>query len=222
MSYLILSTRCLRHLYLVILTSLAVKLPQSKFFNRPAWLTRQLGRSPMLLGWFLTLFLLSPIFASAVFASEPAAMPSTQLVIPSIELSSAIVPVGWREVKIKGQTYGQWLVDDNLVGWHNLSAKPGQIGNTVLNGHSNIHAQIFRHLPEVEVGDDILLWADSQPHHYIITQKLMVLEKGASLQQRIENAKLLLPTADERLTLITCFGPEAAYRLIVIAQPVKP
>lgn len=222
MSYLILSTRCLRHLYLVILTSVAVKLPQGNFFDRPAWLTCQLRRNSMLLGWFLILFLLTSIFAPAVFAGEPAVTPAAQVIIPSIELSSVIVPVSWREVQIKGQTYGQWLVDDNLVGWHNLSARPGQIGNTVLNGHSNIHGQIFRQLPEVEVGDDILLWADGQPHHYIITQKLIVLEKGASLQQRIENAKLLLPTADERLTLITCFGPEAAYRLIVIAQPIIP
>lgn len=217
MSYLIFSTRCLQNLYLILLTSLA-----EKSFDRPAWPTRLLRRSPMLLGWCLILFLFNPIAVPAVFASEPAATPVTQLIIPGIELSSPIVPVGWREVTINGQTYGQWLVDDNLVGWHNLSAQPGQVGNTVLNGHSNIHAQIFRHLPEVEIGDDILLLANGQPHYYTITQKLIVLEKGASLQQRIENAKLLLPTADERLTLITCFGPEAAYRLIVIAHPVKP
>ncbi|MFN8456528.1 MAG: sortase [Anaerolineae bacterium] len=214
MSHFIFSTRPLWNLCFTSLTGLPIQPPQSR-------LTHRLCRSPMLLGWFLTLFLLHPIVTPAVFASEPAATPATQLVIPSIELSSAVTPVGWREVKIKGQTYGQWLVDDNLVGWHNLSARPGQVGNTVLNGHSNIHAQVFRHLPEVEIGDDILLWADGQPHHYMISQKLVVLEKGASLQQRIENAKLLLPTSDERLTLITCFGPEAAYRLIVIAHPVK-
>ncbi len=215
MSPLIFSTRSLWNLCCTTLTRFPIQPPHT-------WLTRLLHRSPMLLGWFLTLFLLSPMVTPAVFASEPAATPSAQLIIPSIELNSAVTPVGWREVKIKGQTYGQWLVDDNLVGWHNLSARPGQIGNTVLNGHSNVYGQVFRRLPEVEVGDNILLWAGGQPHRYVITQKIVVLEKGASLQQRIENAKLLLPTPDERLTLITCFGPEAAYRLIVIAKPTAP
>jgi sortase A len=176
------------------------------------------------LGLILTLFILSFSFTPArpALASEPATPLSAQLIIPSIGLNSAVVPVGLRYLQINGQTYGQWLVDQNLVGWHNLSARPGQAGNTVLNGHSNIYGQVFRHLPEVSVGDEIILSSSDQSDHYVITHKLLVLEKGASLQQRLENAKLAMPTPDERLTLITCAGPGAVYRLIVIAQPVVP
>jgi LPXTG-site transpeptidase (sortase) family protein len=178
----------------------------------------------MLLGWPLLFLALSflPAFTAPVQANEPAKTLPTQLTIPAIDLNSTIVAVGLRHVTINGQTYGQWSVDDNLVGWHDLSAQPGQVGNTVLNGHSNVHAQVFRRLPEVEVGDNILLTSGDHHYQYRVSQKILVKEKGVSLQERIKNAQLINPTSDERITLITCVGPKAAYRLIVIAFPVTP
>lgn len=143
----------------------------------------------------------------------------TRLVIPSIALESDIVSVGVKRVEIKGQIYTQWLVDDNLVGWHNFSAPLGQGGNTVLNGHSNIYARIFRNLEKVEIGDTVTVFAGDRAYRYVVVQKILVQEKGVSLEQRIENAKLILPTEDERLTLVTCAKFGATHRLIIIAYP---
>jgi LPXTG-site transpeptidase (sortase) family protein len=155
-------------------------------------------------------------------ANEPMAVNQpVRLVIPAIDLDSAVIPVGQKPVVVNGKHYTQWLVDDNLVGWHNLSAPLGQAGNTVFNGHSNVYGRIFRNLDDVAPGDDIIAAYGEEEYRYKVTRIFMVQEKGASLEQRIENAKLILPTGDERLTLITCAKPGATHRLIVIAHPAQ-
>ncbi|MBI1878180.1 MAG: sortase [Chloroflexi bacterium] len=170
----------------------------------------------------LAFFISNLIFyhASVVLADAPA-QPTTNpshLSIPAIDLDAAIVPVGLKAVVVDGITYQQWLTDDNWVGWHNLSATLGRVGNTVLNGHSNIHARVFQNLGNVEIGDEIIAYSGDQTYHYVVTEKLLVQEKGASVAQRLENSKFILPTPDERLTLITCAQPGATHRLIVIAH----
>lgn len=169
------------------------------------------------------LFIL-PLLARNALAEEPAsgAIIPTRLVIPSLGLDQTVIPVGWKSVVIDGQAYGQWLVDDNAIGWHNLSAPLGQGGNTVLNGHSDIYARVFRNLGEIEIGDEIIAFAASRPYRYVVARKVLVREKGAPIEERIENARLIMPTIDERLTLITCAKPGATHRLIVIAYPVAP
>jgi sortase A len=152
-------------------------------------------------------------------AAKPTSIP-TRLIIPAISLDEAVVPVGLKEVKIEGKTYYQWLTDDNRVGWHNLSAPLGQVGNTVLNGHSDINAKVFQDLPKVEIGDELIVCSDNQVYRYVVTEKFLVQEKGVSLAKRIENAQLIMPTPDERLTLITCAQPGATHRLVVIARRV--
>jgi hypothetical protein len=123
-------------------------------------------------------FSLSLVFTTIALADQPASSPGApvRLVIPSIALDGEIVPVGWKEVVVNGQTYAQWLVDDNKVGWHNLSAPLSQVGNTVLNGHSDIKEKIFRHLEEVEIGHEIIAYAEGQAHHYVVTEKLLLQE----------------------------------------------
>jgi len=143
-----------------------------------------------------------------------------RLVIPSIGLDSEVVSIGLAIIQVDGQTYGQWLVDDNLIGWHDQSAPLGQIGNTVLNGHSDRGGVIFQNLHLVAPGDTITIFANDQVYDYTITETTLVQEKGVSLEQRIQNAQLIMPTKDERLTLITCANPEATHRLIVTAYPI--
>ena len=170
----------------------------------------------MLLAW-LSMF----VFA-AFSTAEPAPRidgPPTRLLIPTIELDEPIAPVGIRLFEIDGQQYGIWNVRDNEVGWHNLSANLGQLGNTVLSGHSDVKARVFQNLWQIEVGDEIVAFSGDQPRHYVVIEKLLVQEKGVSLETRIKNAQLIAPTDDERLTLVTCAKPGATHRLIVIAQP---
>jgi sortase A len=170
----------------------------------------------LVVGLFLT-------FTGIALADEPAlvepGVPS-RLVISSIDLDSHIIPVGWKPVVVDGKTYGQWETAVDLVGWHNLSARLGSVGNTVLAGHSDVHAQVFKRLEEVNLNDVIVVFSGEQAHQYLISEKFLVKEKGASLEERINNARWITTTEDERLTLITCALPGATHRLIIIAQPV--
>lgn len=193
----------------------------SKFTNFAALrvgYSRRRRTLQILLLLFLSL-LLTFIVPQISSATNVVSTIPTRLVISDIGLDSAVIPVGWKKIEVNGQTYGQWEVDNNLIGWHNLSAPLGQAGNSVFNGHSNLYAEVFRNLDKIIIGDKILAFAGDQRYSYTVTAKFLVQEKGAALEKRIENAKLILPTSDERLTLITCAGPAAAQRLIVIAYP---
>lgn len=177
--------------------------------------------------WLNAIFLtvLVTFFVPVAHAAEPASTGEdpVRVVIPDIELDSEVVPVGVKPVVIDDKTIGyQWLVDDSKVGWHNLSAKLGSKGNTVLNGHDeNGRGQVFANLKYVEIGHRIIVSSSHQQYEYVVAEKLVVQEKGVSLEQRIENGKLIAPTEDERLTLITCMGANSTHRLILVAYPVK-
>lgn len=166
------------------------------------------------------------IFTPVSLANEPnsvsAAVP-VRLVIPTLELDSRVIPVGTKTVVVDGKPYKMWETAENEVGWHNLSAPLGQVGNTVLAGHSDVKAKVFNPLKDVNIGDDIVVFAASagqQPYRYRVTQKFLVQEVGVPVEERIKNAQWVAPTQDERLTLITCANPGATHRLIVIARPI--
>lgn len=145
----------------------------------------------------------------------------TRMTIPTLGLQQEIQSVGVIPIVVDGNTYYTWDVLDNHVGWHNRSAQLGQVGNTVLSGHSDIKGQVFRDLHQVQIGDEIIVDSAGQSHHYLVTQKLLVQEKGASIETRMKNAQWISPSDDERLTLVTCAGPGATHRLLVIAYPTK-
>jgi sortase A len=155
--------------------------------------------------------------------SAQAADDSTRLEIGAIGLDAPIQTVGLMELEDDGQTYHQWQVpSDYAIGWHVTSAAPGSQGNTVLNGHNNVHGAVFRDLVELALGDEITLYENGQTHHYLVAHREVLEEKGQPLDVRFDNAKWMLPTADERLTLITCWPDTGAtHRVIVVATPVE-
>ena len=148
--------------------------------------------------------------------------PPEQLVIPSIDLDAPITPVGWVAVEVQGQTVGQWQVSDaEMVGWHNTSAGLGQVGNTVLNGHHNLHGEVFGRLVELKVGDEVWLSAGENQRVYMVTEIVTLLEKGQPIEVRLANAERILPTDDERVTLVTCWPYSGnSHRLVVVAKPM--
>jgi LPXTG-site transpeptidase (sortase) family protein len=146
-----------------------------------------------------------------------------RLYIPDIDLEAPIVPIGWKYIEIDGVTQPIWDVpNQRAAGWHETSAKIGVPGNTVLNGHNTSYGEVFRYLHKLEVGATILIEAeDGVTYTYTVTEKLLLREGGQPIEVRIANAQYTLPTADERLTLLTChpYG-SLAYRLVIIAHPV--
>lgn len=140
----------------------------------------------------------------------------TRLVIPAIGLDSPIVPVGKKVVVINPDLIGyQWLVDETRVGWHNDSAKFAEPENMVLNGHGQ-NGGVFGKLDRLIPNDTITVWAGLSRKEYRITQIIIIKEDGQSIDQRQKNGRLIEPTGDERVTMITCL-PQG-WRLIIVAK----
>jgi len=144
-----------------------------------------------------------------------------RLLIPSLDLDAPVIGVGLVQVQNEGQTYYQWQVPpDYEVGWHNTSAPLGQSGNTVLNGHHNIHGEVFRYLADIEVGAEIVVYGRERPFTYTVSTVEILPERDQPLSVRIQNASWINPTDDERLTLITCWPYEDnSHRVVVVAYP---
>lgn len=152
---------------------------------------------------------------------QPGETAPTRLVIEAVGINSEVIPVGWQIVEENGRQYSIWEVADFAVGWHKTSALLGQPGNTVMAGHNNINGEVFRDLVNVELGDRVVTYAGEKKFEYEVTFKTIVKEKGEPPEVRQRNAQWIAPTADERLTLVTCWPYTSnTHRVIVVAQPV--
>jgi|YNPNPStandDraft_1061719.scaffolds.fasta_scaffold05161_9 LPXTG-site transpeptidase (sortase) family protein len=148
----------------------------------------------------------------------------TRIVIPAAGVDAVVVPVRWEMKRIDGVEQPVWSIPPaHQAGWHEGSAPLGQPGNTVINGHNWPQEAVFRDLYRIEPGDVMTLYAGSTAFVYQVAEVLLLPEANQPLAVRQENARYIAPTADERVTLVTChpYG-SLAYRLIVIARPVPP
>jgi len=145
-----------------------------------------------------------------------------RVVIPALGVDAPVEPVAVVSQSYEDRYYAQWIVPDRYAaGWHVSSAPLGLAGNTVLNGHNNVHGAIFRDLIDLSAGDEIILYDAERAHKYEVSERILLEERGQSLQTRSQNARFMLPTADERLTLVSCWPRvSSTHRLIVIAHPV--
>ncbi len=102
------------------------------------------------------------------------------------------------------------------------NSKPGQIGNTVLSGHSSndlfdpgAYKFIFSQLEKMQVGDTLYANYEGVRYTYIITKTEVVRPSEVN--------KLIYPTNKPVLTLITCTPLGTALnRLLVTAEQVSP
>jgi len=158
-----------------------------------------------------------PTYTPTPSRPPPATAPPDRIVIPAIGLDAPVVPVGWT-VTDEGPV---WEVADYAAGWHNTSAYPGHVGNTVLSGHHNIEGRVFRYLIDVEPDNEVILYVGEVTYHYVVTEKHLLQEKGMPQEVRRSNAQWIAPTDDERVTLVTCWPYTSnTHRLIVVAKPV--
>ena len=87
---------------------------------------------------------------------------------------------------------------------------PGEVGNAVITGHRDT---FFRHIYELNKGDEIVVRRAGQVFRFEVTGKKIVYP---------EDVSVIRPTADAQLTLITCYptyyiGP-APKRLVVFSR----
>ena len=162
----------------------------------------------------------------ALAATQRARVPEApvHLRIPSVELDAPVQPATARKVWMAAQQYEQWKAPDEFAaGWHADSARLGEIGNTVLNGHHNVSGRVFEHLVDVSVGEQIVVVGEKGGEFtYVVVNKMILPEKAASPEERLENARWIMPSTDERLTLVTCWPADSnTHRLILVASPLN-
>ncbi len=151
--------------------------------------------------------------------APPTSTTPTRIVISSIELDAPVIPVGLHMVD---GNYTWDVPNYFAAGWLNKSALLGQIGNTVFDGHHNILGKVFARLKDLKQGDRIEIYAGSRAFDYEVTDLHNLPERDQPIDVRIENAKWMQATTDERITLITCWPPDNnTNRLIIVAKPVK-
>ncbi|NTV36025.1 MAG: sortase [Anaerolineaceae bacterium] len=145
-----------------------------------------------------------------------------RLVIPSISLDATVMNARKFNTEVDGNTFGQYLAPNkSAVGWHPDSATLGKNGNTVLNGHHNVYGEIFKDLVDVQVGDQIYVYSGETIFAYEVVNKMILLERYAPLAVRLENSRWLSRSADERLTLVTCWPfTSNTHRLVLVASPI--
>lgn len=143
--------------------------------------------------------------------------------IPSIELDAPIVAVNYNQVTYRGQEYRQFEAPQSpAAGWHSDSSTLGRLGNSVINGHHNAYGEVFKHLVDLEEGQMIFLYSGDQRYAYRIDLKMILPERYQPLETRLDNAQWILPSQDERITLVTCWPYETnSHRLIIVARPVR-
>jgi LPXTG-site transpeptidase (sortase) family protein len=175
--------------------------------------------------------------AAAAVVRDPVATPNplprpspgpsqiTRLVIPSIVLDSKVVEVGWVVREDQGRQRREWQVAEYAVGHHQGSGNPGDGTNIVLAGHVGGLGYVFRDLYYVKPGETVVIYTGGQQHEYVIAERLVVDEIGVSSEQRAQNARLIAPTPDEQITMVTCWPPTGptrfTQRVIVHAVPAS-
>lgn len=135
-------------------------------------------------------------------AYQVAAYKPRYMTISSIGLYN--IPVV--EIGIGGGTLGD-PDDYRLIGWQYDSALPGQQGVAMIDGHGGgLGNGIFRNLPNVPVGGDIIVeMGDGRKFTYRVVEKVYKT-KGAQANAYMHTAYQSPREGVPAMTLITCTG----------------
>ena len=152
---------------------------------------------------------------------KPATGAPTHITAPAIDLDVPVVLVDIVETWQDGVSGKRWEVADQAAGFHRGTAWPGHVGNTVITGHNNIRGKVFGRIHKLEPGDEVHVLAGGVPYRYRVSEIHQVPIVGASSEDLEKNLRWILPTGDQRLTLVTC-GPawSNTHRIVVVAFPI--
>jgi sortase A len=151
--------------------------------------------------------------------SDVAVAPDPRLIIPKINVDVPVLYDVGNDYNSQMAAMAKGVAQFAIPG---ASSHPGQIGNTVLAGHSSNdlldsgdYKFIFAQLDKLDVGDSIYVNYHSIRYTYTVTKKEVV--------KPTEVNKLVYPTTKPILTLLTCTPVGTALnRLLVTAEQVSP
>ena len=114
----------------------------------------------------------------------PAPDQAVRLQVPRLNVDAPVVQGdGWEQLK-KG------------VGQHIGSANPGQDGNVVLTAHNDVYGELFRHLDQLQPGDNVIVYTQQRQHVYVV-DRTVIVEPTA--------VEVMAPTGSPTVTLISCY-----------------
>lgn len=150
---------------------------------------------------------------------EVAVGPDPKLIIPKINVD---VPVVYDTTPDQASQLKAMESGVAYFGIPGANSKPGQVGNTVLSGHSSNdvidsgnYKFIFARLDKLAKGDLVFVNYEGKRYTYSVTKTEVV--------KPTEVSKLVYPTTKPILTLITCTPLGTALnRLLVTAEQVSP
>jgi sortase A len=145
---------------------------------------------------------LLPLYQSMAQLPIPTPGPeqAVQIQIPAINVDAPVVQGdSWEQLK-KG------------VGQHAASAEPGQSGNLVLSAHNDVYGEIFRHLDQLQRGDQIILYTATRSFTYIVSGVQIVSPT---------DVEVMAPTPDPTVTLISCYPYMIDSQRIVVTADLQ-
>jgi len=145
-----------------------------------------------------------PLDNGVVPSSGPRFQTQWQLILPSAGIRAAVVQVGLTPDGAMGSPDNPFV-----VGWFNRSALPGETGNALLGGHrdyqdrdGNIDVGVCWKLDETRVGDQLIMFDESQNRYYVYD----IVDKATIRPDSKEAIRYLSQTRESVVTLITCSG----------------
>jgi sortase A len=135
----------------------------------------------------------TPSEAATVPAAEAAAQRNAAAVAAA---AAPATPVNARIYDRGVDAKGVMLIAPGYAVTHYAFSAPFATGNTVLYGHDDIQGNIFGHLYDLKAGDTVQVTIGTGTQTYRVTGHQIVSPTTVSV---------LAPTADARLTIITCW-----------------
>jgi sortase A len=141
--------------------------------------------------------------------ATPAALPTVEpqpeqpvrIVIPAIGIDAPVVRGDdWDSLKLG-------------VGHHIGSANPGERSNVVLSAHNDIYGEIFRHLPDLQLEDEIILHTTTREYRYVVKARRII---------EPTQVEVMDPTRKPVVTLISCYPYLIdTQRIVVVGELVE-
>jgi sortase A len=131
----------------------------------------------------------------------PGPKQAQRIVIPAIDVDAPVVEGDDWETLKKG------------AGHHIGSANPGERGNCIISAHNDIYGEIFRYLPDLKVGDEVMVHTETQAYRYVVEQTRIIEPTDASV---------MASTSTPVLTLISCYPYGVDSHRIVVIATLKP
>lgn len=123
-----------------------------------------------------------------------------QIKIPSINVEAPVVQGdGWEQLK-------------QGVAQHAGSADPGQPGNLVLSAHNDVYGEIFRHLDQMQQGDQIIIFTQQHSYTYVVTNIQIV---------QPTDVEVMGSTPDPTATLISCYPYMVDNKRIIVQASLQ-